>query len=215
VSSVERYNEQNSNFEKGLSLLDKIEKSDINKLTKQTMTLPTGNMNSYLMVKKIKAIIDLCFGEESQSAICLQSWCDHIFDNCQLYMGWEESDPSFYSKVLCAIDKSLQIHWKSCYDCPDRSSVNDKILFMQKIQTDIESQWFFYQLPKAFLDKLKPPEDSIESNGGKENGKKGGKKRFYEDKFKDRDNLRRQRITDDHEQWHLKEGESFADLFYK
>ncbi len=211
ASSEEKYNDQNSSFERGLSLLEKIEKSDIGKLTKQTITLPTGNMNAYLMVKNYKAIINLCFGEESQSALCLQSWCDHIFDNRQLYMGWEESDPSFHTKVLYAIDKSLQIHWKSCYDCNDRSSVNDKILFMHHIQNDIESQRFFYQLPKAIQDKLKPTEDTNDPNSGKDHYRKG-KKRFQDDRSKD--NLRKQRIQDNHQQWHLKDGESFADLFY-
>jgi hypothetical protein len=166
-------------------------------------------MNAYLMVKNFKAVIDLCFGPESQSAICLQSWCDHIFDNRHIYLGWEESDPTFHTKVLYAIDKSLQIHWKSCYDNEDRSSVNDKILFMQQTQADIESQRFFYQLPKHLQDKIKPLEDNSDKT---DKDKKDGKKRPGHDK---NDYLKRQRVNDEqHPHWHLKEGENYGELFY-
>ncbi len=139
-------------------------------------------MNTYLMVTKFKAVIELCFGPESQSALCLQSWCEHIIEKRQIYLGWEESDPTFYPKVLYAIDKSLQIHWKSCYDNSDHGSVNDKILFMQQIQSDIESQWFFYQLPKFILDKLKPTKDTPEKGKHKNDGGQANKKRLLEDK---------------------------------
>jgi len=213
-SASEEKNENYHSFEKGLALVEKIEKSDISKLTKQTITLPHSNMNTYLMVTNFKAVIELCFGPESQSAICLQSWCDHIFYNRQIYLGWEESDPTFYTKVLFAIDKSLQIHWKSCYDNEDRSSVNDKILCMQQLQSDIESQRFFYQLPKYLLDKIKSTDDTSEKD--KDKYKNGGglhnKKRLLEEK---KDLLKKQRITENfHTQWHLKDGESFSEIFY-
>jgi len=180
--SASESNENYHSYEKGFVLIEKIEKSDISKLTKQTITLPHGNMNTYLMVTNFKAVIELCFGPESQSALCLRSWCEHIFENRQIYLGWEESDPTFYPKVLYAINKSLQIHWKSCYDNSDRGSGNDTILFMQQIQSDIESQRFFYQLPKLILDKLKPTEDTPEKDRHKKGGGQANKKRLLEDK---------------------------------
>ena len=163
------------------------------------------------MVTNLKAVVDLCFGPQSQSAICLQSWCEHIFDNRQLYLGWEENDPHFHTKVLFAIDKALQIHWNSCYEQTDRNSVNDKVLFMHQIQADIENQRFFYQLPKCIQDKIKPLEE-ISSPSDKDNKKKGGKYKKFQDDL--RESLKKQRITDDHSQWHLKDGESFKELFY-
>jgi hypothetical protein len=181
-------------------------------LTKQTITIPKGNMNAYLMVTNLKAIIDLCFGPTSQSAICLQSWCEHIFDNRQLYLGWEENDPHFHTKVLFAIDKSLQIHWKSCYDNADRASVNDKVLFMQQIQADIESQRFYYQLPKSIQDKIALTEENTPTPKDRDY-KKGGKYKRFQDDLKD--SSKKQHITDDHSQWHLKDGENFKELFYQ
>jgi hypothetical protein len=170
------------------------------------------------MLQNLKPVIDLCSGEDSQSAVCIQSWIEHIMKHRQIYFGCQEADNTFLSKVFFAIDRALQIHWKSCVDCLDRTSVNDKILFMSDIQTNIERHNFTYLLPKSFLDKFKPnPEDGSQIGSGNpgnegKGGLKGGK-RFPFDKDKGGYN-KKLRVTDDHNQWHLKEGEHFSDLFW-
>jgi hypothetical protein len=87
--------------------------------------------------------------------------------------------------------------------------VNDKKIFMQQTQAYIESQRFFYQLPKHLQDKIKPLEDNSDKT---DKDKKDGKKRPGHDK---NDYLKRQRVNEEqHPHWHLKEGENYGQLFY-
>jgi hypothetical protein len=124
----------------------------------------------------------------------------------QMYKSCHDSDNSFLTQVLFAIDTALQIHWRSCADNEDRSSVNDKILIMDDLQTNIEHHNFSYLLPRTLLEKLipepKPDEDGL----------KNLKKKFKGDKDKDNHNYKKQRITDNHSQWHIKENENFAEI---
>lgn len=76
-----------TDYEKGLALLEKIEKSDVTKLIKQSITLPPSVINAVFMLQNLKAVIDLCFREESQLAICILSWIGHIMKHRQIYFG--------------------------------------------------------------------------------------------------------------------------------
>jgi hypothetical protein len=54
-----------------LSMADKVKQSDIDKLAKQKMVFPTYLMDLVWMTQNLLAIIKLCFGPKSSSAIFL------------------------------------------------------------------------------------------------------------------------------------------------
>ncbi len=99
-----------------------------------------------------------------------------------MYKSLQATDNTFFSQVLFAIDRGLQIHWRSCCNASDRDSVNDKILLMQDKQDLIIQHNFTYRLPKSLQDKLNqmnetsittPEKESKNKfrNGGKPDGK--------------------------------------------
>lgn len=166
-------------------MLNKIEHQDIKRLMSQSLVIPDSIMNAIFMLENLKAITTLCFGEESHSSICIQSWVDHMMRHRQMYKSCHDSDNSFLTQVLFAIDTSLQIHWRSCADHDERTSVNDKILIMNDLETNIERHNFSYLLPRILLDKLnpdpKPDDDGIKNN----------KKKFKGDKDKENNNFKK------------------------
>jgi hypothetical protein len=97
--------------ESNLGLADKIKPSDVEKLSKQKMTLPTAVMDLFWMTQNFYAVISLCFGPDSHSSIFLKEWTNHIYDNRLIYSSIYASDLSFFAEVLFSIDSALQIHW--------------------------------------------------------------------------------------------------------
>jgi len=128
------------------------------------------------------------------------------------YHSLHNADKSFLTQVLFAIDRALQIYCQSCRNTEYRRTVNSKILQMQDLQNNIERHNFSYVLPQVLLDKLLPDPSDIPS-GSENNGKKIPKKR---DKIEiDNDNKKKQRIEDNHKQWHVRPNENFSELFWK
>ncbi len=130
-----------------------------------------------------------------------------MYQNRIMYSSLQMTNPSFITKVLFAINSALQIHWQSCSQAPNRSSVYDKVLLMQDCQDQILCHNFLQQLPRLLLYKINynnnlkfPP----------------GRKCFHlPDKEKDHNN--KDIITDSdksHLLWWIKEGENFAQVFY-
>jgi hypothetical protein len=93
--------------ERNLSSVDKIKNTDIEKLTKQKIHLPTTVMDLIWMTQNFQVIIALCFGPTSHSAKFLQGWSEHMYDNRIIYSSNYSADPSFFAKVLFSIDFSL------------------------------------------------------------------------------------------------------------
>jgi hypothetical protein len=94
-----------------------------------------------------------------------------------MYKSLQASDSSFFCQVLFCIDRALQIHWRSCCECNDRESVNDRVLFMSDKRDLIIQHNFTYNIPKLLQDKLsrmKSPEPDEKDNGGTNNKLKGG-----------------------------------------
>jgi hypothetical protein len=123
--------------ERNLALADKVNASDIEKLSKQKITIPTSLMDLVWQIQNFHAVISLCFGTKSHLASFLQSWIDHVYDNRIIYTSIQSSNPYFFSKVLFTIDSALQRHWRSCSSAPDRPSVNDNCLRMSDTQDSI------------------------------------------------------------------------------
>jgi hypothetical protein len=174
------------------------------------MYLPSDIMDLVWMTQKLHAaVISLVFGPQSHSASFLHSWAMHMYDNRLIYSSLYGSDPSFYAKVLFAIDSALQVHWRSCCNQDNRMSVNDKVLIMQEIQDMLLRHNFMQQFPKSIMENI--PE-STEKNGpylgGKNNGKleqglqKDGGKEMIHDPDKS------------HLHWRIQDGEDFSKIFY-
>lgn len=198
--------------ERYLALADKVKPTDIEKLSKQKMYLPTTLMDLVWMTQNFQAVISLCFGPESHSSIFLKDWTNHIYDNRLIYSSIYASDPSFYAKILFTIDNALQIHWRSCSSATDRLSVNDRVLRMTDIQDSILRLNFNQMLPKSINDKVLSQQENKDgkfNGGGKHNGKKvpGGEFDKNKDIIHDTDK--------NHSHWRLKENENFAQTFYK
>jgi hypothetical protein len=131
-----------------------------------------------------------------------------------MYSSLQASDPTFFTKVLFAIDNSLQIHWHSCSSTQDHLSVNDRVLFMSETQDSILRHSFIQQLPKALSDKAhsnhEGHRDGKSQGGNKYQGKQGhgnestkGKPEIISDNDKH------------HTSWRIKQGEDFTKVFYK
>jgi hypothetical protein len=122
-----------SELEKGctFALVDKIKQVDLGKLGKQKFSIPSSIMELVWMTKNLHSLISLCFGPESHSAVFLNDWARHMYNNRIMYKSQLAADNTFFIQVLFSIDRTLQIHWKSCCDALDRESINDMILMMQ------------------------------------------------------------------------------------
>jgi hypothetical protein len=79
--------------ERNLALLDKVNASDIEKLAEQKMSLPSTLMDLVWTSQNFLAVISLCFGSLSHSALFLQGWIDHMYDNRLLYSSMQSRDP--------------------------------------------------------------------------------------------------------------------------
>ncbi len=198
-------------YDRSLALLEKVERSDLHKLTKEKYEFPTSVINAIFMLQNFGAILSLCFGTASQSAICIQGWIRHMMKHRPMYHSCHESDHTFLSQVFFSIDRALQIHWLFCGDNSNRSNVNDRILFMQDAQLHIEQHNFSHLLPSVLLDRIPNPNFKTPGPGGA-NGGKNGKGRKSDDK--DGNKNKKSRITDDHSTWHIQEGDDFSSLFY-
>jgi hypothetical protein len=97
--------------ERSFALADKIKQDDIDKLPKQKMCFPLTIMEAVWMTQNYHSLISLCFGQQSHSALFLESWANHMYKNRLMYKSLQASDNTFFSQVLFAIDRALQIHW--------------------------------------------------------------------------------------------------------
>jgi hypothetical protein len=105
--------------ERNLALADKIKQGDIETLAKQKLFIPTTVMDMVWMMQNLQATNALCFGPTSHSAIFLEDWAQHMYQNKIMYTSLQTSDPSFFTKVLFTIDSALQINWRSCCQTSD------------------------------------------------------------------------------------------------
>ena len=64
--------------ERLLALADKVNISDIEKLSKQKLYIPNTLMDLVWMTQNFYAVIKLCFGDRSHSASFLKDWADHM-----------------------------------------------------------------------------------------------------------------------------------------
>jgi len=169
--------------DQGYALLEKIDKLDAQKASKQKIKVPSSYIAALWMLKNMRAVFSLLFGEKSQTSKCLSSWITHFEFNRVYYNSLQEADKSFLTQVLFAIDRALQIYWQSCSENEDRRAINTRILQMQDLQNNIKHHNFSFILPKILLNKfLTEPSDS---SNGNENGRKPGKKRDKDDAEKD------------------------------
>lgn len=167
------------------------------------------------MTQNLQAIISLCFGPTSHSTVLLASWAEHMYKNRIMYKSLQASDKTFLTQVLFAIDHALQIHWRSCCDASDCSSVNDKILLMHEKQDSITQYNFTYRLPTAILDKITETLNSKESGKVSKKYKWKGKNGKFE--HKNQITSLKDIVTDNdpsHLRWWIKENENFSRTFY-
>jgi hypothetical protein len=200
---------------KHFALADKIKSGDIDKLSKQKLYLPTSLMDMVWMTQNFLAvIISLCFGQSSLSATFIKGWADHMYENRLMYTSLQASDPSFFTKVLFAIDNALQIHWRSCLISEDQLSVNDRILFMDDTQDSILHHNFIQQIPKSISDKVISTQEGTRegkfNTGGKPQGHQGNGNDFNKGKIEIINNTDK-----NHAHWRVKQCEEFAKVFYK
>lgn len=201
--------------EQNLALINKLNATDIEKLAKQKLSIPTSLIDLIWTTQNFHTVISLCFGESSHSASFLKTWANHMYDNRIIYANLQSSDPYFYAKVMFMIDRALQVHWRSCSSNTDRSSVNDLVLRMSDIQESILGLQFNQMLPKSIADKvltlLNPTKDDKDKGLGP--GKGGKKFPGANQDSKDKQEL----VYDNdkaHSHWQLKENENFSEVFY-
>jgi len=193
----------------GYALLEKIERSDIQKASKQTLEIPRDYSSALWMIKNLRTVLNLYLGQNSPASKCLLSWINHFENNRVNYRSLHQSDPSFLTQVLYSIDRALQIYWISCSENEERRSVNTKILQMQDLQNNIERHNFHYMIPKSLADKC----SKINEETPTKHKDKDPKRQLKET---DKENYKKQRIEETlHKHWHLKSSENYTDMFWK
>ena len=96
TSTTTTLNSKDLERERCFALADKIKQDDINKLPKQKLTFPQKIMEAIWMTQNFHAIISLCFGNKSHSALFLESWADHMYKHRLMYKSLQATDPSFF-----------------------------------------------------------------------------------------------------------------------
>jgi hypothetical protein len=200
--------------DRNLALADKVNNSDLKKLAKQKIFLPTSLMDLVWSTQNFHAVIALCFGHESHSASFLQNWIDHMYENRLLYTSLQPSNPYFFAKVMFTTNNALQIQWHSCSSAPNRSSVNDNILHMTDTQDLILRLNFSQMLPNTISDKV-----MTQLGLGKDEKGKGLGQGKQLGKCLPAGNQEKQDLVYDngksHHHWRIKDNENFAKIFYK
>ncbi len=135
-----------------MALAEKVKQTELEKLAKQKITIPTSLMDLVWMTQNLHAVVSLCFGPRSLSAKFLNDWATHMYKNRIIYTSLQGSDSSFYTKVIFTIDNALQMHWKSCCESTDRQSVDDQVLLMNDVQNSIRRYNFTQSIPRSILD---------------------------------------------------------------
>ncbi len=213
ISSLNSYEIEK---DRNLALVDKIKPTDIDKISKEKFSLPETVMDMVWLTQNFHAVVSLCFGLSSHSAKFLKDWGNHMYSNRLMYKSLQASDNTFFAQVLFCIDRALQIHWKSCCECSDRDSVNDRVLLMSEKRDLIIQHNFTYNIPKVLKDKLfhsKKPELDVKDEQGKTNKHLGDNNRDKKNHFKSWKDI----ITDNdpkHAHWRLQDGENFSRRFY-
>jgi hypothetical protein len=64
--------------DQGYALLEKIDKLDAQKASKQKIEVPSSYIAALWMLKNMRAVFSLLFGEKSQTSKCLSSWITHF-----------------------------------------------------------------------------------------------------------------------------------------
>jgi len=184
--------------DQGYALLDKIDRSDIQKASKQTLEVPKNYSATLWMIKNFRAVINLFFRPNSHSSKCLSSWISHFENNRIYYRSLQEADQTFLTQVLYSTDCALQIYWLSCSENSDKRLINTKILHMSDLQSNIERHNFHSIIPKVLSDKFFPNEDG--SQNSKSQDKKNG--RLKRDP-RDADHKKKQCVEETiHKHWH-------------
>jgi len=209
--------------ERLLALADKVNVTDMEKLSKQKLYIPNTLMDLVWMTQNFYTVIKLCFGDRSHSAQFLKEWADHMYANRIMYGTLQASDPYFFAKVLFAIDGAVQSHWRSCSLTSDRLSVNDRVLQMTDIQDSILRMSFSQTIPKPLIDKIS---NYLESNREKDKDGKNGKNGKFNginsqaNAYKNQggDGKGKQDVVynqdKSHPHWRLRDGENFTKVFY-
>jgi hypothetical protein len=210
-------NSQEIEKDQNLAAVNKIKISDIDKISKEKFTFPESIMDLVWMTQNYHAVIALCFGPKSHSAEFLQDWGNHMYNNRLMYKSLQARDSTFFSQMLFCIDRALQIHWRSCCNCEDRESVNDRVLFMSDKRDLIVEHNFTYNIPKLLQDKvMKPPQDLLNQDKGQKFKGKIDKDNKDNDDKNGLKSLKDIIVDNDpnHAPWRLQDGENFSKLFY-
>jgi hypothetical protein len=138
----------------GLALLEKLDKTDVQKASKPALEVPKLYSAALWMLKNLRAVMSLYFGQESSTSLCLSNWIKHLKKKRIYFRSFQEADHSFLTQVLFAIDRALQVYWHSCSDSEDKRAVNSKILQISDLQNNIERHNFSYILPRVLAEKF-------------------------------------------------------------
>jgi hypothetical protein len=80
-------------------------RSDIKILSKTTIYMLGGIMDSYFMLLNYKTIFQLLFGKGCKIDLFLSEWLDRIFSNRELYIFQKDNDGTFLAKSFTAITR--------------------------------------------------------------------------------------------------------------
>ena len=209
---------------KALSLVDKIDHSDIAKLIKQKIMLPAGVFEAIMMLKNYLSLTELLFNENSRLPLMIESWVEHILGNMRVYQFAHDADTNFMSSVIFRIDKAASIFIRSCQEAEETSDINTIVLDMHNVQNSIVEQHFHQKLPTGLIPaplinkdyepnkRFKGGKDE-EVGGGPPAGGKGKQKGKTPKRGKEDDDS--PKVENKNKSFLMEKGESFSELFYK
>jgi len=133
-----------------------------------------------------------------------------MMNNKMIYDTLQRDDPSFLTRVLFKVDTAIRIHLQSCKEKENRVNVNNKILFMEEFQQNIEAYSFSQHIPEIVQAKHEPQEQTQKCPTEGYSGRGGG--RGHKKNGNDKNG---KRVENKNKCFTIKQGECWSKIFYK
>jgi hypothetical protein len=154
--------------------------SSITKLTKTQVLFPSNVHDMKERFSALQLIATFFFGEVTvlpQSLTALTNWCE---DNISLLKTRLLLDSSFLTKFMMCIDDRIYQWLKQCCKASSIVDTDLDLLNLKLVCSDIQTNRFFYMLPKSIL-QVKKDDDIDDSSSSRD------RKRQKQDKQADKE----------------------------
>lgn len=227
VASSTSYNDQALYLKEQIG--NGISETEVKQILKQERQFPQDASEAIDMIQNFLASCCFLFGADSNICKNLERCAMHLLRNKPSYDSLQRNDNSFLTQYFYTIDLAVQTHLISCLTESNRGDVNDSCLDFTQDHANILRRQFHCHLPTCLRtsDSTKTPQDKDGGGGGGGGGNDIGAKRLIEGLYKHlgleidprngkhpKDGNKKIKNPKANKDWLLKDGESYATVFY-